>query len=111
MIDDGSCDERRVERERLAHPLRNEPLLTTLGHDPKMAHVGKRLGPAHENNLAGEGMIGITDDDRFCGFTMMMGSMLILRSAVRSRCSSTWPATPIGWRSAIIAWSSWKKGG
>jgi hypothetical protein len=51
-----------------------------------MANAGKRLGPAHKNSLAGEGMIGIADDNSCCGFTLMMGSMLILRLANRSRC-------------------------
>jgi hypothetical protein len=64
----------------------NEPLLATLGHDPKMANAGKRLGPAHENGLASEGMIGIADDDRCWRLTLMMGSMLILRLADRSKC-------------------------
>jgi hypothetical protein len=51
-----------------------------------MANAGKRLGPAHENSLASEGMIGIADDNRRYRFTLMMGSMLILRSAGLSKC-------------------------
>jgi hypothetical protein len=65
--------------------LRNESLLTTLGHDPKMANASNRLGPENENCLAGEGMIRIANHDGFCRLTLMMGSMLILRSAGRPR--------------------------
>jgi len=65
--------------------LRNESLLTTLGHDPKMANASNRLDPENENRLACEGMIRITNHDGFCRLTLMMGSMLILRLADRPR--------------------------
>jgi hypothetical protein len=90
---------RRIERMRLAHPLWNESLPTRLGYESIVWRALGILLRTDSSLLAVQRVKGIKDSDIS---TLLMGSMQDLCSAGRPRCSSTWPATRTGWRSAII---------
>jgi len=66
-----------------AHPLGNKALLAGLGTNPIMRDAVNAFDSQQLETQASERMIRISDRYRLA---LMMGSMLILRLAVRSKC-------------------------
>jgi hypothetical protein len=99
--DERMGDQRGIERMRLAHPLRDESLLTGLGHESIMRRAFGILLRTDSSPLAVQRVKGIKYSDIS---TLLMGSMQDLCLADQLKSSSTWPATRTGWRSAITGW-------
>lgn len=73
----------RGERLRLEHPMWNQSLLPTFSRDSIMAHSAGYFRSQDQYSLIIERMVGIADDKRL---SLVMGSMLITRSASRCAC-------------------------
>jgi hypothetical protein len=73
----------RGERLRLEHPMWNQSLLATFSRDSIMANSAGYLRSQDQHSLIIERMVRIADDKRL---SLVMGSMLITRSASRCVC-------------------------
>jgi len=78
-------------------------MLTDLGHYTVMTNTVHLLLPIDGDELTTQRMVRIANNKLF---TLMMGSMLALRSADRNTFSTIWPATRIGWQSPTTGWST-----
>ena len=83
-------DRNRIERVRLAHPLRDQATLITVGDHTEMRDTGQRMSSICDDPLPAQRMMRVVDDNLF---SVTMGSMLCLCLPGRRRCSSTWVAT------------------
>ena len=80
--DERMSNRRRIERMRLAHPLRNESLLTRIGYESIVRRAFGILLRTDRSPQAVQWVKGIKDSDIS---TLLMGSMQNLCSAVRPR--------------------------
>lgn len=91
------------ERLGLEHPMWDQSLLATFSRDSIMANSAGYFCSQDQCSLIVERMVGIADDKRL---SLVMDSMLIIRSLLPFACSSIWLAIRTASPSLIGGWSA-----